>query len=407
MAGLNVRDIRLFRLHAHHLSGRHKKEGIPQIVGACGMQNTPPGTWETALFNRVFDCRLPEINALLWAQKSLLQAWSFRGAPVVFPVEESNIFLSALIPGAGEEWIYTNGISAALNCLQMPLHDLLGKLKQVICGLDDRTIVSKSALDQTLADWLLPLLPADKKSTWNAPSIYGRPDIQTVGGAVVSFPLRPCSFLGLVVFGKRSGNSPTFTSYKGWLGRPLEPDQAAAKKLVRKYLHCYGPAASQGFMAWLGCSKKQALRLWTSVSDEMEPVILFGKEAFILSEDKELLCSPPYPQRELLLLGGHDPYLDQRDRHILLSNKQLHKQVWKTTTNPGAILRHGEIIGIWRSKKKGKGMEIKMTLWEDTHDMKRELHTLAEEYSAFRQQKLVGVELIFLASLRENRGFHF
>jgi hypothetical protein len=199
--------------------------------------------------------------------------------------------------------------------------------------------------------------------------------------------------LGLVVFGERTGASPTFTSYKGWLGQPLKSDKDSAKRLVRKYLHCYGPATSEDFMDWLGFSKKQAHRLWESVSDEVELVKLFGKEAFILSEDRDLLCSPHSPQRELLLLGGHDPYLDQRDRHILLSDKSLHKQVWKTITNPGAIVWHGEIIGIWTSKKKSKGIEIKMTLWKNAHDVKRELHDLAEEYAAFRQQKLMSVEL--------------
>lgn len=393
MAELNAESIRLFRLHAHHLDTRLEKEWISEAAGTCGMQNTPPGAWETALFNRISDCSLSEMNELLYSRKSLLQAWSFRGAPVVFPVEESGVFLSALAPGDGEEWIYTNGILAALNYLKMPFDDLLDKLKQVMCGLDDKTIVSKSALDQTLAGWMLPLLPAEKKDLWNAPSMYGRPDIQTVGGAVVSFLLRPCSFLGLVVFGERAGASPAFTSYKGWLGQPLESGQDSAKRLVRKYLHCYGPATSEGLMDWLGCSKKQAQRLWNSVSDEVEPVKVFGKEAFLLSEDKDLLCSPHSPQKELLLLGGHDPYLDQRDRRILLSDQTLHKQVWKTITNPGAILRHGEIIGIWTSKKKGKGMEIKMTLWENAHGGKRELHDLAEEYAAFRQQRLMGVEL--------------
>jgi len=393
MTELNVRNIRLFRLQAHHLDVRYNKSYIAEVVGAGGMQNTPPGAWETALFNRVADCTLPEMQALLYPQKFLVQAWSFRGAPVVFPVADSNAFLSALIPEAGEEWIYTKGIFAALNYLQMSFADLLAKLQQVMPGLDDKTIVSKSALDQTLAKWMLPLLPAEKKDLWNAPSMYGRPDIQTVGGAVVSFLLRPCSCLGLVVFGERIGTSPTFTSYQGWLGYPLKSDQAAAERLLRKYLHCYGPATAEALMDWLGCSKQQAQRLWKSVSDAVEPVRLFGKEAFILSEDKDLLCSPSDPQRELLLLGGHDPYLDQRDRQLLLSDKTLHKQVWRTVTNPGAIVRHGEIIGIWTSKQKGKGMEITMTLWENAHDIKRDLSALAEEYAAFRQQKLTGVEL--------------
>ncbi len=391
---ISARNIRLFRLSAHHLDKQREKESISEIAGACGMQNTPPGAWETALFNRVSDCSLSDMSELLYPKKSLLQAWSFRGAPVVFPVEESDAFLSALVPQGDEDWIYTRGSTDALDFLQMSFDGLLDRLKQVMPLLNDKTIASKTDLDQTIAKWMLPLLPIEKRDLWNSPSMYGAPDKQTVGGAVVSFLLRPCAFLGLVVFGERVGVSPAFTSYMSWVGHPLHPGKDAAGKLVRKFLHCYGPTTSDALAGWLGCSEKQARRMWKSASDEMEPVTTSdGKRAFVLSEDKDLLHSPPSLQRELLLLGGHDPCLDQRDRHILLEDKMLQKKVWKSVSNPGGILQRGEIIGIWTAQKKGRGMEVNMTLWSDVSFAKQELYNLAEEYAAFRQQKLLKLEL--------------
>jgi hypothetical protein len=394
MTEIDVRNIRLFRLYTHHLDVRREKKYIPEIAGACGMQNTPPGAWETALFNRISDCSLSEMNALLYPEKLLLQAWSFRGAPVVFPAAESDVFLSALVPQGDEDWIYTRGIAGALDFLQMSFGELLDKLKQVMPLLDDKTIESKSNLDQTIAEWMLARLPIEKRDLWNSPSMYGAPDKQTVGGAAVSFLLRPCAFLGLVVFEERIGISPTFTSYQGWLGQSIEPGEDAAEKLTRKFLHCYGPTTAAMFASWLGCSGKQAQRMWNSISSEMEPVkTCGGKKAFILSVDKDLLCSPPSLQREWLLPGGHDPYLDQRDRHILLDNKILQKKVWQTITNPGVILQRGEIMGIWTSQKKSGGMEIKMTLWNGASAAKQKLYDLAEEYAAFRQQRLSKVDL--------------
>lgn len=391
---LSIQKIRLFRLQAHHLDVRREKNYSSNIVGACGMQNTPPGAWETALFNRVSNCSLTDMNALLSSEKSLLQAWSFRGAPVVFPVGESNAFLSALIPEEGEDWIYTRGITGALDFLQMSFVELLDKLKEVVPGLYDKTIESKSTLDQTLAEWMIPLLPEGKHDLWNSPSMYGHPDIQTVGGAVVSFLLRPCSFLGFVVFGERNGISPTFTSYKNWVGHTLKDDKDAVKKLTRKFLHCYGPTTADEFANWLGCSGKQARRMWKSIADETLPVSVDGKKVFILEDDKDLLFAPPKPERKLIMLGGHDPYLDQRDRHILLDNKALQKKVWKTVTNPGVVLQCGEIIGIWTSKKKGKGIEIKMNLWNEDTDLKQDLRDLAEGYAVFREQKLIGIDIV-------------
>lgn len=214
MAEPSMEQIRNFRLQAHNLDVKRQMAETAEVVGACGMQNTPPGAWETALYNRVHGCGLTEMEHLLCSEKTLLQAWSLRGVPAVFPTLESDIFLSALAAQEDEPWIYTQGVLLALNFLQMTFDELFKLLQQVMPQLDESTITSKNALDQTLARWMLPLLPTEKQKLWNKPSMYGSPDKQTVGGAVVSFLLRPCAFNGLVVFGRRDGISPTFTSYK-------------------------------------------------------------------------------------------------------------------------------------------------------------------------------------------------
>ncbi|WP_320956241.1 winged helix DNA-binding domain-containing protein [Enterocloster asparagiformis] len=394
MTELSVEQIRRFRLAVHHLDRVYANADIPAVVGACGMQNSPPGAWETALFNRVPGCSQAEMERLLYEEKVLLQAWSMRGAPLVFPVSESRTFLSALIAGEGEPWIYTQGIALALDYLQMDFEALLEQMVQVMTQLDGRLILSKTALDQTIADWMLPFLPEEKRELWNQPSMYGSPDKQTVGGAAVSFLLRPCAYLGLVVFGERYGISPTFTSYKTWMGHELMADHhEAASTLVRKYLHCYGPATPDMFVTWLGCSRKQGRRMWELAAQDMEPVSVLGKRAFILSADRNQFGLPGELSRELLLLGGHDPFLDQRDRFILQPDKSLHKQIWKLVTNPGAIVCRGEIIGVWTGKKSGnRGLEFKMTLWaERGRAMRQELEQLAVEYAAFRGKELAGI----------------
>lgn len=389
---LSIEQIRSFRLQSHNLTQQNREADVETLAGACGMQNTPPGAWETALYNRASNLNLNEMEQLLYKEKKLLQAWSMRGAPVVFPTSESDVFLSPLIPEEGEPWIYTNGVSLALDFLQMTFDELFEILNQVMPQLNSSVILSKTTLDKMLSDWILPKIPAEKHKLWNSPSMYGSPDKQTVGGAVVSFMLRPCSFKGLVVFGERSGISPTFTSYKNWTGHTLTASEDASKRLVRKYLHCYGPTTVESFQEWLGCSGRQGRRLWKTIIEEIEPVDVSGKKAFILTEDRDRLYSPAYFERELLLLGGHDPFLDQRDREILQIDKSLHKQIWKLVFNPGAIVWRGEVIGTWTNKKKGKGMEIKMSLWTKLCEEKK-LINLAEEYAAFRQQKLMSIDI--------------
>ena len=398
MVDLSAEQIRLFRLHAHHLDAVCPESETSALVGACGMQNSPPGTWETALFNRMPTCSRTKMKELLYTDKILLQAWSFRGAPVVFPAAESDVFLAALIPEYDEPWIYTRGIGLALDFLQIPFDELLEGMRCVMPRLDQWTISSKTALDQTIADWMMPFLPADKQVLWRQPSMYGSPDKQTVGGAVVSFLLRPCALEGRIVFGRRDGDmangtggSPTFTSYRGWTGHEMRLGADAAQKLVRKYLHCYGPATVSSFTSWLGCSGRQGRRIWQSAAQEMEPVMALGQKAYILSSDKEYFASPAPLRRELLMLGPHDPYLDQRDRLILQQDKSLHSQIWKNVANPGAIVYQGEIVGVWTGKKNGNGIEIKTTWWT-ARQCEQQFPDLAEAYAAFRGERLMGVE---------------
>ena len=326
MKVVSVEQARRHRLRAHHLDRAYGIEDAAELAGACGMQNTPPGAWETALFNRAPACRREDAERLLYGEKTLVQAWSLRGAPVVFPAAESAAFLSALVPAKGEPWAYTKGIGLALDALGMEFDRLLELLVRAMPRLDDEAIASKVALDQTLADWVEPLLPANKRAAWRQPSMYGSPDKQTVGGAAVSFLLRPCSFMG---------------------------------------------------------------RMWKGIADELEPVEFGGKKAWALAADLDALASAEPPEREVLLLAGHDPYLDQRDRATLQVDVSLQRRIWKTVANPGVVVRNGEAVGTWTAKKQGAGLSVSLATWVACSEQK--LRDLSEAYAAFRGLKLLGV----------------
>lgn len=88
------------------------------------------------------------------------------------------------------------------------------------------------------------------------------------------------------------------------------------------------------------------------MEEELEPVTLEGKKCWMLSADP---VEDGDEGRRLMLLGPHDPYLDLRDRSLILEDPRLQRLVWKTVGNPGAVLEGGVIKGFWRSAvKKGK-----------------------------------------------------
>ncbi len=389
---LSARQIRAHRLRAHHLDQKYPFGELLAVAGSCGLQNSPPGAWETAAFCRLKNCTLPQLHQALYQKKELLQAWSIRGVPLIFPTADSDVFLSALIAQEGEEpWIYTKGIGLALDYLGMSFAELLPLVESAAEYLEDHTIKSKEELDRVLAQLAAEQLPAQKQSLWNAPSMYGAPDRQTVGGAAVSFLLRPCSFKGLVVFGEREGISPTFTSPLRWLGHKLVPSAQGTAELARRFLHAYGPATPRAFADWLGSTPAQAKRLWQQIEEELEPVTAAGKKAFILQSDRESFrCADT--EEALLLLGPHDPYLDIRDRAILLEDTAAQRQVWRTVGNPGVILKGGKIIGIWKTRTQREKLSVTTTLWEPlSTPEQRELERQMEGYASFRGLALQGI----------------
>lgn len=389
---LSARQIRAHRLRAHHLDQKYPFGELLTVAGTCGLQNSPPGAWETAAFCRLKNCTLPQLHQALYQKKELLQAWSIRGVPLIFPTADSDVFLSALIAQEGEEpWIYTKGIGLALDHLGMSFAELLPLVESAAEYLEDHTIKSKEELDRVLAQLAAEQLPAQKQSLWNAPSMYGAPDRQAVGGAAVSFLLRPCSFKGLVVFGEREGISPTFTSPLHWLGHKLVPSAQGTAELARRFLHAYGPATLRAFADWLGSTPAQAKRLWQQIEEELEPVTAAGKKAFILQSDRESFrCADT--EEALLLLGPHDPYLDIRDRAILLEDTAAQRQVWPTVGNPGVILKSGKIIGIWKTRIQREKLSVTTTLWQPlSTPEQRELEKQLEGYAIFRGLALQGI----------------
>lgn len=185
--------------------------------------------------------------------------------------------------------------------------------------------------------------------------------------------------------GARDGIHPTFTSFRRWTGHMPAVPPDAEKRLVQKFLHAHGPADVSAFGAWLGCCPQQAKRLWQTAAAEMEPVRVAGRTRYVLAEDLEALRAAGGDADAWRLLGPHDPYLDFRDRALLLEDGKRQRAVWQTVSNPGVLLRGGRVAGVWRQKLQKTSVAVEMTLFEPADAAARErLEAEAAQYAAFR-----------------------
>lgn len=69
-----------YRLSGHHLSEKVPTERLLEAAGACGLQNTPPGSAALSLLARV-DGLTPMMLRSALLDRSLMEAWSMRASP--------------------------------------------------------------------------------------------------------------------------------------------------------------------------------------------------------------------------------------------------------------------------------------------------------------------------------------
>jgi DNA glycosylase AlkZ-like len=126
------------------------------------------------------------------------------------------------------------------------------------------------------------------------------------------------------------------------------PDPAEA---VRRFLRFYGPATPAGFAEWAGLAKPHAQRLWNEVE------LAEADGAWILPDDVRALGSPPAAQGLRLIPPG-DPYLQKPNRALLAPDDELRKRLFRPVASPGAVLHDGRLAGLWRTRAKGRKVEI-------------------------------------------------
>jgi len=254
-----------FRLQGQHLSHRLPPGELLQTAGACGVQNTPPGAAALSLHARLSGLTRDAVEQALEEGKTLLQTWSLRGAPTIFPTRDAAVFNTGLLPGNSRTLqTFIIGSEQPLKELGMPVGELVrltAEAARVV--LDGRILANKWKLDQELAQHILHKLPAEQQKIWQGPSPFA--ENQILGEALVSFALRPVALQGVICFAPRRGNEASFVFTEQWLGSPpaaLDLRQAR-RELLRRYLRCYGPSTPQDFAAWTGTALQQAKETWT------------------------------------------------------------------------------------------------------------------------------------------------
>jgi hypothetical protein len=166
---------------------------------------------------------------------------------------------------------------------------------------------------------------------------------------------------GIACLGPDRGSRTCLVRRQDWLGKPPPCDRdAALAELARRYLRAFGPASDRDFAYWSGLGLREVRAGLEAISSGVEEVRV-GEET-LLSLRGELARLPPKGQ--VRMLGNFDTYLlgwKNRDFAVRQEHITAVKEGGGGWIRP-VIVYDGEVIGGWRSARKGGRLEIALQL---------------------------------------------
>jgi hypothetical protein len=145
--------------------------------------------------------------------------------------------------------------------------------------------------------------------------------------------------------------------------RPGVPTAAAGTDaLIAAYLRLLGPATLADAAKYLGTTQTAVRPAWPT---DLAEVRVEGRSAWIPADALDaLLAASAVPV--VRLLPPSDPYLQARDRDVLVPDPARQKVVWPAMGRPGTVLIDGEIAGTWRARMAARSvLEITVSSFGD------------------------------------------
>lgn len=169
---------------------------------------------------------------------------------------------------------------------------------------------------------------------------------------------------GLVL---RPGTSPPVLEQTGVLPAGSAPERL---DVVRAYLRLAGPATPKQVAAFVDSTVAEVRARWP---EDAEPVDVDGERRWVLAG-----TLPPERARTTRLLAPFDPYLQIRDRELLVPDRPV-KDLWPVLGRPGAVLVDGEVAGTWRPTTKAGRLALTVTRWRpfDTGTVEAQAEAMA------------------------------
>lgn len=331
-----------YRARVQGLERGPRPERGPHALDAVlrlGLQDTPHGSAAAALAIRrdgrargAPEPAAPDLDGLA-------VLWSWRGAPYLHRREDAAFLAAALWPvddadatrriGSGQ---IADGARRGLAAFT----DAATALREVVTGRLPKGEVSARVSAQ---------VPADL--TYDCPGCAAR---HISGGLFQQVG---------VAAGVELRTEHRTTSLEP-LPAGARPDAVPARAegtpaALLRYLKVLGPATPAHLAAFLGATPGvvRAAR----PEGVVEVRITGGGTGWIAQPDLERVLAATRP-RLTRLLPPADPWLQGRDRDLLVPDPARRRAIWRPIGSPGVLLVDGEAAGTWRARAQGKRLAV-------------------------------------------------
>ncbi len=152
------------------------------------------------------------------------------------------------------------------------------------------------------------------------------------------------------------GTAPPVLQRRAGAKRPKKANAAALRSQVIAYLTLLGPATAVDVAGYFEVRRADLDELWPA---DLAEVRVAGKKAWLPEEQVSALEQAPAPDL-VRLLGAFDPFLQARDRNLIVADKAAHKTLWPVLGRPGALFVDGEVAGTWRPKSTGSKLTLQI-----------------------------------------------
>ena len=179
--------------------------------------------------------------------------------------------------------------------------------------------------------------------------------------------------------------------------RHLAGDADPRFDVIRGCLGFYGPARMTDVAGFIDAPVKEVKAHWpedavqVGVGDEVPDGR--SQPRFILADHLEALTAGAGSTgRTVRLVGPYDPYLQLRDRELLVGDEAQRKDLWRVLGRPGAILGDGEVLATWRPRASGRRLTVRIEPWGPMNPRdRRAVEEQAERLATHRGVDLAGV----------------